>query len=79
MKRVLKSKNAGNDLRGRLLGSLRKICDEVNMVVQNHINSLSKFESHCMRDCNPNRKDIHPVLTIKRCLIYMSFTVKEII
>lgn len=66
LKRVLKSKNVGNDLRGRLPGSSRKICDEANMIVQNHINSFPKFESHYTRDHNPDRKYLHPDLTIKK-------------
>ena len=46
LKRVLKYKNIFNGLRGRLPGSSRKICEEANMIVQDHINSFPKFEFH---------------------------------
>ena len=65
MKRVLKSKNVGNDLRGRLSRPLRKIFDEANMFVRNHVNSFPKFEFHYT-----NRKYLHPELTIKNAKFY---------
>lgn len=66
LNRVLNSANVGNDLRGTMAGSSRKISEEEKMLVQNHIKSFPKFESHYTRSHNPNRKYLHPDLTLRK-------------
>lgn len=66
LKRVLNSANVGNDMRGRMAGSSRQLPEEAKKQVQNHIKSFPIFESHYTRSHNPNRRYLHPDLTIKK-------------
>ncbi|XP_043495741.1 uncharacterized protein LOC122519960 [Polistes fuscatus] len=60
VKRRRQNNGKGNDLRGRMVGSSRKIFEVEKQHVQNHIDSFPKFESHYTRSHNPNRKYLHP-------------------
>jgi len=66
LKRVLNSANVGNDLRGMMVGSSRKLSEEARKHVQNHIKTFPKFESHYTRSHNPNRRYLHPDLTLRK-------------
>ena len=66
LKRVLNSPNVGNDLRGMMVGSSTKLSEEGKTHVQIHIISFPKFESHYTRSHNPNRRYLHPDLTVRK-------------
>ena len=66
LKRVLNSPNVGNDLRGMMVGSSTKLSEEGKKHVQINIRSFPKFESHYTRSHNPNRRYIHPDLTVRK-------------
>lgn len=66
LKRVLNSANPGNDLRGKMVGSSRKLSEEEIKNVQNHIESFPTLESPYTRSHNPNRRYLHPDLTLRK-------------
>lgn len=66
LQRILKCKNIGNDLRGRMPGSSRKIHEEDREAVTNHIKSFPQYESHYTRSHNPRRRYLHPELNVTK-------------
>ncbi|XP_065172713.1 uncharacterized protein, partial [Atheta coriaria] len=49
-----------------MAGSSRQLPEEAKKQVQNHINSFPNFESHYTRSHNPNKRYLHPDLTIRK-------------
>lgn len=60
-----------------MVGSSRKISEEEKKHVQNHIKSFPKSEFYYTRSHNPNRKYLHPDLTLRKMFNLYELYCKE--
>jgi hypothetical protein len=76
--RALHASVPGTDLRGKMTGSSRKTNEEAIIVVKEHIQNVTAFESHYTRSHSPGRKYLNPDLDeIKMFNLYVE-NVKKI-